>query len=160
MSASAQRRLWLALWAVALAAGCGKSSSEAPAPVPAPAVRKVQALSAVTCEGVEPTGMAPGWKLAPVQAAGPGNASASFPATVGERALLVVQETTGAPAQGFKAEAKLNGGDRVSVSSRNPLAAKVVELRATNGLDLSVDAGGARASVAALALPPPGGASP
>ena len=154
MSASAQRRLWLALWAVALAAGCDKRSSEAPAPAaPASREQKAQPLSAGTCEGVEPTGMAPGWKVAPVQASGPGSASASFSGTAGERAILVVRET-GAPAQGFRAEAKLNGGDRVSASSRNPLAAKVVELQATNGLDLSVDAGGARASVAALALPP------
>jgi RHS repeat-associated protein len=98
--------------------------------------------------------MAPGWKLAPVQVTGAGNASASFPATAGELALLVVQETTGAPAQGFKAEAKLNSGDKVPVSRQKPLAAKVVELIAINGLELTVEAGGARASVAALALPP------
>ncbi|HEX8698661.1 MAG TPA: hypothetical protein VF815_07485, partial [Myxococcaceae bacterium] len=157
MNVRAHGRLWIALWTVALAAGCNRGSSEAPPPVSAPPsqTQKVQALSAATCSGVEPTSMASGWKLDPLQATGASTVSGSFAGTVGEHALLVVRETTGAPGAYFQAAAKLNGTDKVSISQHQPLGARVVALRATNGLELAAQAGGAaRASVASIALPP------
>ena len=157
MNIRAQRRLWLALWAVALAVGCNRGSSEAPPPVSAPPsqTQKAQALVSGTCNGVEPTSMAPGWKLDPLQATGASTVSASFASTVGEHALLVVRETTGASGPYFQAAAKLNGSDKVSITQHQPLGARVVPLRATNGLELAAQEGGtARASVASLSQPP------
>ncbi|KFE70050.1 polymorphic toxin-type HINT domain-containing protein [Hyalangium minutum] len=148
----APRWLWLVLGLVTLATACDRRSSEEPASAapPAQAAQQAQALSGSTCDSVAPTGMAPGWKVAPIQAAGQNVASTIFPASVGERAILILQESAEALNQEFKTEASLNGVDWVAISRQRPLAARVVQLSASNRLELETNGGVARTSVAAL----------
>lgn len=146
----APRWLGLVLGLVTLAAACDRRSFEEPSPAAPPAKAAQQALAGGVCDGVAPTGMAPGWKVAPIQAAGQDIASTVFPATVGERAILILQESAEALNQDFKTEASLNGGDWVAIYRQNPLAARVVQLSDSNWLQLETNGGVARASVAAL----------
>lgn len=148
----APRWLWLVLGLVTLATACDRRSGEEPstAAPPAQAAQQTQALAGGACDGVAPTGMAPGWKVAPIQAAGQNVASTVFPATVGERAILILQESAEALNQEFKTEASLNGVEWVAISRQRPLAARVVQLGASNRLELETNGGVARTSVAAL----------